>query len=254
MVGLDAETLDKALAKLKTQTGSVALPQNKARPAYAGGATLPPLLCAYLMMRFKKGVVWEYGPALIPASASVARHLGRHAALMAMPTPAQDDAVSRLVLDTNGIRVQTDERLDTRPGLVIVPLPLPVDAWSIRQHLRLLSLAPERYWAVETTASGIADFASLEASHPEFALGIGVYLAAVEQRLRILATQAGPEAIFAIVAPDRHGLPGAVQGVARHRLRWQVVERFRGYEAGGCRHRGDGSPFAGWAVSVWRAR
>lgn len=237
VVGENEEKADKAIRRysgMSLGTGLV-VPGRKhplaGRPSYAGGVMPSPYLMAALAGEYTAPgeAVWEYGPAMVPSAAYVAQVLGRHHVLLTMPSTRQQGPFTRL----GELRA---------PSLVVVPLPLAVDWYSLYQHYRVAALGEETPWAIDDDPE----------EHPEFALGMDRYVEGVELRLRLLRRQV-ENPLVAVITPDRMGLPRAIDKLVVG-LRWQRVADHWVYEEPRTSHAGDGSPFGGFAVGVWRPR
>ena len=237
VVGSDSDRVDREIRRLARVPLGAAIvvpgPRHRlsGRPAYAGGALLSPYLVAALIGACTDpgDTVWEFGPAMVPAGAYPARVLGRDFALLQMPSEATP---------------RPQRRLGTgrAPTLVVAPLPLPVDPWSLYQHYRVAALGEEQPWAFDDEVE----------THPEFAISFDRYAEAVELRLRLLRDQV-VDPLVAIVTPDRAGLPRGIDKLIA-RLSWRRVANHWVYEQPSCAHIGDGSAFGGFSLGIWRPR
>ncbi len=186
------------------------------------------------------GIIWEMGPALSASAATVAKLLGRKLFLPQLPAPGS--SLHRLQFIPGYPKAE-----DVPPDLVLVPLPLPCDLFSVGQHVALAQRYPTGIWR------WAADMAP-ELQHPEFCIDLDSYLAATSARLKtidLLVQEHGAHVCTS--APMVLGLPRVLERTIRRALGWKVIARYTAVEKDGARHVWNGSPLVGEALVVWGA-
>jgi len=243
-----AATTEKTMALSRVSPGLLIVParSNKAvigRTSYLGGNPPNPYQWAPVLRQHSEmgALIWEMGPGLSASASAVSDLLGRKVHLMALPAPCG--------LDSQHHRRFVQQRADVEaatPELVIVPLPLPVDTWSVCQHLRHLLLRLEPIWDF-TTNGNLAE-------HPEFASTWDEFLTGIIGRLQTLDGLVREEGTKVCVsAPMVQGTPRAVEKAIHRDLSWRAAARWTVITEGGARHAWDGSPLVGEAMTVWEA-
>ena len=252
-------------------------------PAYPGGNHFNPYLWVPLINQHTKegGVIWELGPGWVSSASEVGHRLKRDVVLVVPPAADKKlrlriDPISAICTKHSGRPVfnkpadgkPAEPGLgDLQPDLVLVPLPVPVDAWAVTDCIRAWTHGPKGRgeWAeagLEMWAYPVGDFfmveedeiSPLEVEHPEFATNIDRYLTATVSRLSSLqgVVAAGGSAKVAVVAPMVRGLPRAVeQAIKRAFPAWKLIQQRYAFEEGGKRHRGNGTPLVGDAITIW---
>jgi len=251
VVGDDEFRIDAFIAALGTDTQETfVVPSTSDRglvgaPAYPGGSAPNPFTWIPVIARHTKehGVIWEVGPGWVSSAAEVAYRMNRR--VLFVQPPAAD---GHLRLHHDPINGKGEHGLDlTQVDLVLVPLPVPTDAWSVTDCIRA--------WK-----SGLGMWArpvgeDLEVEHPEFSCDLHTYLQAVVSRLSALSQVVAAGAKLCVTTPMVRGLPRAVEKTIKREFpTWKLIERRYAVEDGGKVHLGNGTPLVGDALTIWETR
>jgi len=238
---------DRVMELAKAGQGVLVVPNrtDKAlvgRPTYSGGNPPSPFQWCPAMFQFAGGggVVWELGPGATATAELVGQVLGRRVHMVVLPTAGEAARSLR----------QADWRIHREvkaPQLVLVPLPLPADRWSIRQNLRLLDAGGAEYWNINGETS-------IGSQHPEFSLGFDDFVVASLGRLQTLKRCVEDHGTkVCVTVPMVARAEAAIDKAIRKNLGWQAIARYTIIQEHGTRHIGDGSPIAGERMTVWGA-
>lgn len=264
VLGYDQAACTKmAISLMKTQPGTVMVVPSQGdqphvgRPAYPGACPPNPYQWLPAVQQFSRegDTIWEVGPALTSSVAALANMIGRQVALAPppMPAPAQQElhltwAQDTGLVDDPGIGFSRPA-VPSTTNLVLVPLPLPLDAWSFTDFIR-----------AEVTSGGVGIFAT----QPELALDLDDYLAATLSRLAVIGKtvgQGGPgdkgSATTVVVAvPNVLGLPQTLVREISKQPGWSIIPDggWITIEQGGTRHRGNGTTIPGMCIQAWEVQ
>jgi len=282
--------IDTMVLTLKEQSGETfAVPSVEDRglvgsPAHPGGNHLNPYIWAPAINQHSAvgGLVWELAPAWVSSTAEVADRLQRD--VLVIVPPAADrhlhlriDQIRATATMQSGRKVFKESAKgepvepglgDLQPHLVLVPLPVPVDAWSITDCIRAWTYSPKgrgewaeaglEMWAHpsgEPSEVEGNEVSPLEVEHPEFSCDLDSYMKAVVSRLSSLKGVVAAGAKVCVVAPMVRGLPRAVEKAIKQNFsQWKLIESRYAFEDGGKTHIGNGTPLVSDAITIWEGR
>lgn len=229
--------------------------------AYPGASHLNPCIWVPVMTEFsgKRSVVWELGPAWVSSARELGSRMERDVLLVQAPS---SNGKLRTRTDPHcGSKLKHREKAETAtaaapdPDLVLVPLPVPVDASSIYDCVRafIQTVKPHRRASEDSLGMWAPpEGVDIEVEHPEFSTDIESYLKAVTSRLASLRESVEKGATVAIVVPTVRGVSNGVEmAVMAAFPGWRLVQRMFAFEEGGKKHRVNGTPLVGDAITIW---
>ena len=271
IMGADVDACRAVVEELCQQQGDVVvLPDAGDRQivgasAYHGANPPNPYQWVPVLDRHTKtgDIVWEMGPGVVASGGWVGEAMSRHVWLVQAPSPGSTTHEFRRPLPFEpGSLVERDPVMPMEtgrpvadidavpPALILVPLPVPLDAFSIADFARFeaqLYRSGERAFGINAGQEWLD-------LHPELAVTEDAYLDAVVARLRTLDRLVGEHGTRVCVSsPMVKMTPGAVVTAIRKQLRWTVIERIHAFETHGARHAWNGTPVVGTSMTVWRA-
>ncbi len=282
----DVEVEMEVLAKTDLGDGLLMIPSGKERlapwrPTTYGAAPPNPYGWAPVLHRWYTGEftldgyghrVCEISVGEVASAVATAHFLGQEEPLLICPPDpcllsAWEGGRPRLTASMNSTPWFAEEMgeraalLPGRVGLVLVPLPLTADLWSVRQHRTLLAaLLDEAIGRDSYDDAGKLLVDSRELGlpvgppdlHPEFCVDRETWLMTVRARLAALPEYFGPSHFTAaVLAPCDAGAAVQVESDLNRDPRWRLLLKYTVVHRGGRRHRGDGRALLPEVVSVW---
>ena len=268
-VGTDLPAVRRAVSRLALGDDEVLVVPRAGDPALVGAPVYPgsnppnPFQWVPVLARHSNedDIIWEMGPGLSSSAGWVGQELDRHVWLVNLPAPGSREHSFRVPAPHRpGAGVERDPTMpmntgvpladinETPPALVLVSLPVPLDAFSVQEfaqaHIRskrggerIFNIDPEQEWI---------DL------HPEFAMDTDSYIDSTVARLRTLGDlvrEAGSR--VCVAAPMVKGTPRAVERAVHRHMDWKVLERITVFEDGGTQHAWNGTPLVGTALTIW---
>lgn len=250
----EAAVRETILRLAKAHEGALVIPSRDdkrlvGRPVYVGGNPPNPYMWAPALHQSTKdqGIVWEMGPGLASSAAIVGQVLGREVHLVQLPAPGDTTHSRRLVHGAN--------RVPPVPNLVLLPLPLPVDRWTLSQHRRQYKLGMDIIWLFPDSPNDneLPKFNS--DLHPEFSTNLNTYITATLARLTTLKKLVDDHGTkVCITIPMCLGLPHSIDKAIKKELGWLPAAKWTVIEERGTTHIGNGQPIVGEKMTVWEAR
>lgn len=267
-VGTDLPSVRRAVSRVSLCGDEVLVVPGAGDPALVGAPVYPgsnppnPFQWVPVLVRHSNegDSIWEMGPGLSSSAGWVGQELDRPVWLVQLPAPGTHEHSFRVPaphrpgaeVEEDPARVTTGAPLadinETPPALVLVPLPVPLDAFSVQEfaqaHLRskrggerIFNIDPEQEWI---------DL------HPEFAFDTDSYVESTLERLKTLehlVREAGSR--VCVAAPMVKGTPRAVERAVHRHLDWKVLDRISVFEDGGTQHAWNGTSLVGTTLTIW---